>query len=118
MTLTFDDRIDNRWRQRWHSLCLLEAHRHPVSQREFMIVILSEHARRLRLCLAAGLSWSAISRRDLDDPRHAEREFERTLAAAVERRRTRLHSQQAAVIRQTQEAALRSPKFQVTRIIE
>lgn len=99
MTLTFDDRIDNRWLTRWHAIALLEAHKHPVSQHEFMVVILSEHSRRLRLCLAAGLSWPAITRHDLDDPRPAEREFERHLAAALERRRTRLHSQVAAVKR-------------------
>ena len=99
MTLTYSDRIDNRWLTRWHALCIIEAKKHPVSQREFMIVILSEHARRLRICLEAGISWPTISRSDLDDPRRAEREFERHLAAAIERRRTRLHSQKEAVQR-------------------
>jgi hypothetical protein len=118
MTLTFSDRIDNRWLTRWHSICILEAHRHLVAPREFIALCIGEHSRRLRLCLAAGLSWPAITRHDLDDPRPPEPSFTQSLAAARERKRTRLSSQQQAVVRRSQSAALRSPKFNVTRIIE
>jgi hypothetical protein len=108
MTMTFDDRIDNRWLTRWHSICLIEAHRHPVSQREFMALILSEHARRYRLCVSAGIARRTVHYHDLDDPRPPEPKFLERMNAAKERQRTRLHSQRAAVQRRIDAPATRN----------
>ena len=96
--MTLADRIDHRWMIRWHSPMILYCKQRGLPA-EALAILCAAHSERFRQLLAAYISQPTIARLDLDDPRLSDAQFSAQLLAAIERRRTRLHSQQRAIQR-------------------
>lgn len=78
-----------RWISYWEPICVLQSHRAIDPAADFRI-LRDAFTRRIRALLAANISWSVIRAGDLDDPRGAGVEFDRSLCLAIQRRRDRL----------------------------
>jgi hypothetical protein len=83
-------RIARRWESYYRGWCGMEAARRGHRGAFTLDGYERIHRDAARQCLAAGITWAAIERAGLDDPRMSEDERTREICAASERRRTRM----------------------------
>lgn len=77
------------WTQYWEPRCIL-ASKHTHEPTIAMQTYRESYDRRIATLFRAGISWDMILRNDLDSPLQSGVEFDRALALAIERRRSRM----------------------------